>query len=89
MSQKKLVMGEFQLADPSFRTASRIVANRNEDGSVEFALEYQHDGEPGVWLPEEQFPWHQKNFDAIICSAFAFREMIGKVIRYREKKAKE
>lgn len=85
----KLVIGEFQLADPSFRTASRIVALKHEDGSVEFVLEYQHDGEPGVWLPEEAFPWHHKNFDAIICSAYAFRENIGRVVRYREKKAKE
>ena len=82
-------MGEFMLAEPSFRTSSRIIAIKSVDGAVRFALEYSHDGEPGVWLSEPSFPWHDKNFDAIICAAASFHEKIQAVINYREKKAKE
>ena len=89
MNYKLAVMGEFQLAEPAFRTSSRIVAIQDGEGGVRFALEYQHDGEPGAWLTEQSFPWHEKNFDAIICAAASFHEKIAKVIKFREKKARE
>jgi hypothetical protein len=87
MSQAKAVMGEFQFTEPAFRTNSRIVALKDEDG-IYFALEYQSGDEPGVWLPELSFPWHEKNLDAVICAAAAFHDKIDAVIKYREKKAR-
>ena len=89
MKAQTAVMGEFQFAEPSFRTNSRIVAIKSADDGIRFALEYQHDGEPGIWLSEPSFPWHEKNFDAIICATASFHDNIQKIIRYREKKAQE
>jgi hypothetical protein len=85
----KVVIGEFQFVEPAFRTNSRIVAVKDDDGYVQFGLEYQSDDEPGVWLPEVSFSWHALNFDAIICAAAEFNDEIQKIIRYREKQARE
>ena len=89
MNKAKVVMGEFMLAEPAFRTNSRMIAIKDDGGQVRFALEYQHDGEPGAWLPELSFPWHADNFDSVICAAAEFHEKIMGVINYREQKARE
>jgi hypothetical protein len=66
---------ELTLAVPSYRTRSRLVAkltpafwsgDNSEKHCVQFALEYQHQGEPGHWVGDSSFPWHQANLDAII-----------------------
>ena len=65
-------VGEVELAEPSFRKKARIIAYC--DGDVHFALQYQHDGEPGVWISDPSFPWHGRNFDSIIRAAARYHE---------------
>jgi hypothetical protein len=76
-------IGELKLAEPSFRTKARIVAHTNHR-KVTFALQYQHDGEPGVWLADPSFPWHGRNFDSIIRAAAGYHQRIKDVIRKEE-----
>lgn len=73
------VIGEIEL-EPSFRTATRIVAFK-EEGKVTFALQFQHEPEPGVWITEEWFPWHAKNFNAIIRGAAKYHHLIDRIIQ--------
>ena len=75
-------VGELELAEPAFRKRARIIAT-HEDHSphVRFALQYQHDGEPGVWISDPSFPWHGRNFDSIIRAAARYHERIEKVLK--------
>jgi hypothetical protein len=66
---------EINLAVPSFRTRTRLVAkltpafwggSSEDKHKVNFELQYQHKGEPGHWLPDPSFPWHTQNLDSII-----------------------
>lgn len=59
------VICELVLPEPAFRTRSRIIEN---DGGT-FAMQYQHDGEPGRWIDEEAFPWSVQNQAAAIKAA--------------------
>lgn len=75
-------IGQFELAEPSFRKKARIVAKaENHPPKVKFALQYQHDGEPGVWLADPSFPWHGRNFDSIIRAAARYHEQIEDILR--------
>lgn len=73
-------VGELELAEPSFRRRARIVALNGGD-TVEFSLQYQHDGEPGAWLPDPSFPWHGRNFDSIIRAAARYHERIEQILK--------
>lgn len=75
-------IGEFTFAEPAFRKRARLVAKIDDrDESVRFALQYQHDGEPGAWLPDPSLPWHQRNFDSIIRAAAQYHEAIERVLK--------
>jgi hypothetical protein len=81
-----VVMGEFTFAEPSFRTASRIVAIKEWDGYVHFSLEQQSKDEPGVWMEDPSFPWHRANFDSLVCACAQFHDKIQNVVtRYKQK----
>lgn len=75
-----IAIGELKFAEPAFRQKARIVAilERNQ---TRFALQYQHDGEPGHWLPDPSFPWHGRNFDSIIRAAAQYHEKIKEVLK--------
>ena len=47
-----------------------------------FALEMQHEGEPGVWVEEFTLPWHGKNLDSLIKVTAEFQDNIRKVLAY-------
>jgi hypothetical protein len=72
-------VGEFELAEPSFRKRVRLIAV-SDYNKVCFALQYQHDGEPGTWLPDPSFPWHGRNFDSIIRAAVRYHERIEHIL---------
>jgi hypothetical protein len=75
-------IGELTFAEPSFRQHSRIIARIDDrTGVAMFALQYQHDGEPGVWLPDPSFPWHKRNFDSLIRAAAKYHEAIEGVLK--------
>jgi hypothetical protein len=74
-------IGELELAEPSFRKKARIIANSGDNHRVQFALQYQHNGEPGVWISDPSFPWHGRNFDSIIRAAARYHERIEKVLK--------
>ena len=73
-------IGELELAEPAFRKKARLVA-LSGNSHVQFALQYQHDGEPGVWIADPSFPWHGRNFDSIIRAAARYHERIEKVLK--------
>ena len=77
-------VGEFQLAEPAFRTASRLVAITNHH-HVRFALQYQSKDEPSAWLPELSFPWHEANLSSLIIAAARYHERIERVLRKEER----
>jgi hypothetical protein len=83
---RPILIAELKLADPGFRTASRIVAYQEEQG-IRFALQYQHDGEPGAWIEEGWFPWHGQNFDAIVRAVVASYERFRRIIQYEKRYA--
>ena len=78
-------IGELELAEPAFRKRARIVATQysyeEHPSHVRFVLQYQHDGEPGVWISDPSFPWHGRNFDSIIRAAAQYHERIEKVLK--------
>jgi hypothetical protein len=76
-------IGELKLAEPSFRTKARLVAICGSH--VRFALQYQHDGERGVWLADPSFPWHGANFDSIIRAAAQYHERIEEILKRKGK----
>ncbi len=59
------ILGEFTMAQPAYRTASRLVERDN--GKI--GLQYQHAGEPGVWCDEQWLPFHNDNMDAVLRAA--------------------
>lgn len=73
-------VGELKFAEPAFRQKARIVAilERNE---TRFALQYQHEGEPGHWLPDPSFPWHGANLSTLVIASARFHEKILKLCR--------
>jgi hypothetical protein len=75
-------IGELTFAEPAFRQNSRIVARIDDrTGIATFALQYQHDGEPGRWLADPSFPWHRRNFDSLIRAAARYHGAIEDVLR--------
>jgi hypothetical protein len=80
-----VVIGKFTLAEPSFRTASRIVAIKEEEGKITFALQFQHESEPNTWITEEWFPWHASNFNSIIRAGAKFHHLIERIIQLEAK----
>ena len=75
-------IGEFQFAEPAFRKKVRIIAeHKDHPPHVRFALQYQHEGEPGVWISDPSFPWHGRNFDSIIRAAARYHEAIENVLK--------
>jgi hypothetical protein len=75
-------IGELTFAEPAFRQHSRIVARIDDrTGVVMFALQYQHDGEPGRWLADPSFPWHRRNFDSLIRAAAKYHSEIENVLK--------
>lgn len=75
-------IGELTFSEPAFRQHSRIIARVDDrTGKAAFALQYQHDGEPGVWLPDPSFPWHRRNFDSLIRAAAQYHEAIDDVLK--------
>jgi hypothetical protein len=75
-------IGELTFAEPAFRQHSRIVARIDDrTGKAVFALQYQHDGEPGTWLSDPSFPWHRRNFDSLIRAAAQYHSQIEDVLK--------
>ena len=72
-------IGEFNFAEPAFRTKSRLVAVSGNH--VRFALQYQSEDEPGAWLPELSFTWHGRNLDSLIRAAARYHERIENILR--------
>jgi hypothetical protein len=85
MNKKMAIVGRFTMAEPSFRTASRIVAFKTNSKEITLALQFQHEGEPGAWITEEWFPWHASNFNSIIRTGARFHHLIERIIEQETK----
>lgn len=80
---KVIEIAELQLASRSFRQRARLVAFCRDD-YVRFGLQYQHAGEPGAWLDDTSFPWHQSNLDSIIRAAVLHHDKIRNLLLKQE-----
>jgi hypothetical protein len=73
-------IGEFKFAEPAFRTKSRLVAITG-NAHVCFALQYQSEDEPGVWLPELSFPWHDTNLSNLVIACARYHQRIKDILK--------
>jgi hypothetical protein len=72
-------IAELKLPAPSFRQRTRLVAHC-QDEHVRFGLQYQHAGEPGAWIDDQSFPWHQRNLDSIIRTVVLHHDKIRNML---------
>ncbi len=80
MKIETIEIGAVNLTAASFRQRTRMVAYR--DGKkVHFGLQYQHAGEPGVWLTDQSLPWNKQNLDTIIRAAAGYHDKIEELTK--------